>query len=274
MWGVRGEGERAKARRTEAEVRAPTPTRPLTSRDEEVHHDALHFGLAALEVVAADHDGVLLRELHHPRHEGVLRGAVDVGGLLQDARHSEERGRGDLLLTAGDGLEQVLRRVVDALLNGREPLRVGRPQHHHFVQAVSRFEVADILANLIHLLLLAPRQAVVGAVGLVGGDEVGEVDGGHGRVGRHLVVELVLEVHVQHRRPPHGLAEVHGADVPAADDQVVGVDHRHEVLHRNVHGGTRGLGTDLHRGGLRHRPEVVARLLALLRAPRQLLPVR
>ena len=49
--------------------------------DEEVDEDGLELGLARLEVVAADGDAALARQLDHARHEGVLRAPVDVRAL-------------------------------------------------------------------------------------------------------------------------------------------------------------------------------------------------
>jgi len=40
-------------------------------------------------------------------------------------------------------------------------------------------------------------------VGLVGGDEVGEVDGGQGLELGHVRVQLLLQLHVQHPRALH-----------------------------------------------------------------------
>lgn len=42
---------------------------------------------------------------------------------------------------------------------------------------------------------------------LVGGNEVGEVDGGQRLHGRHLLVELVLQAHIQHLGAAHRIAQ-------------------------------------------------------------------
>lgn len=59
--------------------------------DEEVHERRLHLGLPGLEVVAPDERAVPLRELERPRHERVLRRAVDERRPREDARHGEHR---------------------------------------------------------------------------------------------------------------------------------------------------------------------------------------
>lgn len=118
--------------------------------DEEVDEGRLHFGLARLEVVAANEGAVLLGELDGAGDKRVLGRAVDKGRLLEDAGNSED-GRGGNLLVAGlNGLEQVLGRVVDALEEVGETLRVGSPLDNDLVQAVVGLEVAVFLLALGH----------------------------------------------------------------------------------------------------------------------------
>lgn len=51
----------------------------------------------------------------------------------------------------------------------------------------------------------------------------------------HVGDELALEVPFEDLGAAHGLVERHAADVPAADDEVVGVDHREHVADGDVH---------------------------------------
>ena len=55
---------------------------------------------------------------------------------------------------------------VRTLLDGREALRVGRPEDDDLVEAVLLLEGADVAPYCLHLLLLAPLQHVVGTGGL------------------------------------------------------------------------------------------------------------
>ena len=58
-------------------------------------------------------------------------------------------------------------------------------------------------ANLVHLVLLAPLEDVVRTLGLVGSDEVGEVDGGKGHHVDHHWLQLLLQVVVLKKKYTH-----------------------------------------------------------------------
>lgn len=125
--------------------------------DEEVDKGRFHLGLARLEVVAADEGLVLLGELDGAGDKRVLGRAVDEGRLLEDAGNSEDGRGGDLLVAGLDGLEQVLGRVVDALEEVGEALRVGSPLDNDLVQAIGGLEVAVFLLALGHRTLEGGR---------------------------------------------------------------------------------------------------------------------
>lgn len=236
--------------------------------DEEVYQHGLHLGLARLEVVAADVHAVARRQLHGAGHEGVLGRAVDVGAALQDGGHGEDGGGGHLRLGAVDGGEQVVRRVVQAGHQLGEALRVGGPEDDHLVQAVGRLELLDVSADGGQVgALVSAGQHVVGALALVGGDEVGVVDGGQGLEGIHALVQLALQVVVQHLCAAHGVAEGHAGDVPAAQHQVVGVHHGQQGREGDVDVTAAG-GAQAHGGCLGDGADVVRALLARLRVPR------
>lgn len=83
--------------------------------------------------------------------------------------------------------------------------------------------IPDVLDDLLHLLLLGALDDIVGAGALVGGDEVRVVDAGEGHHGLHVMPELLLQVDVQHPSPGHGVGQVHAADVPPTEHDVVWV---------------------------------------------------
>mmetsp|Transcript_10260 Transcript_10260/g.24112 ORF Transcript_10260/g.24112 Transcript_10260/m.24112 type:complete len:461 (+) Transcript_10260:306-1688(+) len=243
---------------------------------EEVDHDRLHLGLPRLEVIAADHDVVPLGELDHARHEGVLRRAVDVHRPLEHRGDGEDGGGRDLGLIVLDGLQQVVGAVVDTGLEGGEAFCVGRPQHDDLVEFVSRLEVANVLADLVEVLLLVLAGQHVGrAVGLVGGDEVGVVDRGQRLHVLHQWLQLLLQPEVEHLRAAHGLGEVVPRDVPASEHDVVRVHHRQQRREGDVHvrvvmtGAPEPAG-----GGLREGAEVVGLVLAFFGLPLHLMLVR
>jgi hypothetical protein len=85
---------------------------------------------------------VLLGERDGAGDKGVLRGAVDEGGALEDAGDGEDgRGR-DLGVAVADGLEEVGGRVVDAGDDVGVALGVGGPEDDDLVEIVGRFEFA------------------------------------------------------------------------------------------------------------------------------------
>mmetsp|Transcript_21361 Transcript_21361/g.43111 ORF Transcript_21361/g.43111 Transcript_21361/m.43111 type:complete len:373 (-) Transcript_21361:610-1728(-) len=161
-------------------------------RNQEIDQDRFHFGLTGFEIVAGDEDLVLTGEFDDSGYEGVLGRAVDVRAPLEDGRYGEDRGGRDLRLTPLDRFQQVLGRVVDPLLDRREALGVGGPKEYDLIETVFGFEVAYVLADLVHLFLLGTGQDVVGPLALIGGDEIGEVDGGEGNDVLHVGVQLLL----------------------------------------------------------------------------------
>ncbi|EPY31188.1 myo-inositol-1-phosphate synthase [Strigomonas culicis] len=236
--------------------------------DEELDERRLHLGLAALEVVTADEDLVVVRQLDETAAQRVLRGAVDVAAALQHRGERVQQRRGELRLVALDGGNEVVGRVVDAHLVLAEALRVGGPEHNHLVELVGRLEVADVRAYLLHGLPLARRaDDVVRALLLVARDEVEVEERGQGHQGLHAVVQRVLQLHVEDAGAAHGITQVHAAAVPAAHHEVVGVHHGHDGVQRDV-GLLHVAGhTQVDSAGLRDGTKVVGLLHAALRAP-------
>ena len=66
-----------------------------------------------------------------------------------------------LLLAAGDGGEDVVLGVVDAHLERRETLSVGRPKYHHLVQVVLLLEFADVLADLVYSVVVVAAVVIM-----------------------------------------------------------------------------------------------------------------
>mmetsp|Transcript_4553 Transcript_4553/g.11473 ORF Transcript_4553/g.11473 Transcript_4553/m.11473 type:complete len:494 (+) Transcript_4553:426-1907(+) len=235
--------------------------------DEEVDHDALHLRLSRLEIVPRNEHPLLPRELDHPRHERVLRRSVDERAPLQDGRHREDRRRAHLGLAHLDGAQDGLGGVVHPLLDGREALRVGRPEEDYPIETVVLLKVANVLPDPFHLFLLRSREDVVGALSLVGGDEVGEVDGGQGLDVLHVGVELFLEVVVEDLGALHGIAEVGAVDVPSSPDDFVGVEEGEHVAHGGVDGVAVTVVSQLAGGGHEEGSPVVRLLRAFLGFP-------
>ena len=115
---------------------------------------------------------------------------------------------------------------------------------------------------------LGSLHQVVGALVLVGGDEVGIVDARQRDHVRHLLADHGLERRLEDGGAVHGVGEVHAVDVPAADDQVVGMGHGQHVVEGHVDVLARGgVGAELERGGHEDGAVVVGGALALARVP-------
>lgn len=114
---------------------------------------------------------------------------------------------------------------------------------------------------------LGARNDIVRAVFLVGGNEVGVVNARKRLQLRHLLADLVLERRLQDAGAVHGLGEVQAADIPTADDQVIGVQHRQHVVEGDVDFLSVLVGAQLDSGAHNDGAIVVGRLLALTAVP-------
>lgn len=207
-----------------------------TSIDEEIDEGRLHLGLSGLEVVATNEGVVPLGELNGTRNKGVLGRAVDEGGLLKDTSHREDGRRRYLLVTLLNGLEKVVSSVIDTLDEVGISLGVGGPHDDDLVEPILSLEVTDILSNLLNVRHggLGALKHVIGAILLVGSNEVRVVDGGKGNHLGHFLLDLGLESGLKDLSAVHGLGQVHLANVPTANDEVIGVDHGQDVLEWDV----------------------------------------
>ena len=207
-----------------------------TGIDEEVDQSRLHLGLARLEVIATNVGVVLLSKFNGTRNKGVLGRAIDERGVLQDTGDGKDRGGRNLLVALFDGLEQVVSSVVDAGNQVGVALGVGSPHDNNLIKAILLLELANVIAKVLDMSHggLGALNDIVGAVLLVGSDEVRVVDGREGGHGGHLLLHLSLEGRLEDLSTVHGLGEVHAADIPATNDEVIGVNHRQNLVEGNV----------------------------------------
>lgn len=156
-------------------------------------------------------------------------------------------------MTSLDGVQKVVSGVVDARDDVGVTLGIGSPHDDHFVETIFSLEVPVLVStdrslngaqrNLpnvgLDLLHVSPGslrtlEDVVGTVLLVGSDEVRVVDTGQGLQLGHLLANKLLESRLKDLGTVHGVSKVHAADVPAANDKIIGVDHRQHVIEGNV----------------------------------------
>lgn len=228
--------------------------------DEEVDKGRLHLSLARLEVITTNECIVLLSQLDSARHEGVLRRAVDEGGSLKNTGNSKDGGGGDFLMSLLNGLEEIVSSVIDTRNDVGISLRVGSPHNNDLVQVVLGLEVANILAELLNVAIasLGALENIVGTIFLIGSNEVRIVDGREGDHLVHLFLDKRLQGGLKDLSTVHGLSQVHLADVPAANNKVIWVDHGQDIVEGDVDVGI-GLGirTELHGGSHDDRAVVV-----------------
>ena len=265
-----------------------------TGADQEVDESRLHLGLARLEVVATNEGVVLLSELNAASDKCVLWRAVDEWSTLKDRGNRKNGGRSDLGVTILDGLHEVIGSVVDARNELSESLSVCGPLNDDLVQAVLGLEVTEallvidesecregrglpnVLADLLNMLegSLATGDAVVGTLFLVGGNEVRIVDAGKRDHLSHLLLDLGLESGLQDGGSVHGIGQVHAADVPATNGEIIGVNHGENIMERNVDVlGSLSISAELHGRAHDNRAIVVSSTRTLTSVPGEALTV-
>ena len=123
---------------------------------------------------------------------------------------------------------------------------------------------------MLHLFLLGTSDDVVGPLVLVGRDEVGVVDRRHRLHRAQFRGQLPLQIIVENLGAGHSLGNVGRVDVPAANDQVVGLDHGQDRGKGHKDFVPAGVGAQLESRGLGDGSKVVGGLDAALGAPLEL----
>lgn len=238
--------------------------------DEEVNKSRLHLRLAGFEVITTNEGVVLLSKLNGTRDEGILRRAVDERNILQNTGNGEH-GRGSHFLVAIlDSLQEIVGSVVNAGQDIGKALGIGSPLNDDLVETVCSLEVIDVLADLLDVLhgSLGAWDKVVGAIFLVRSDKVRVVDAGERLDLGHLLADQRLQRRLEDFGTVHGLGQVQTANVPTTNDEIVGVDHGHEVMEGDVDILARlAVDTELGRGSHDDGTIVIGTALALLSLP-------
>jgi hypothetical protein len=129
-------------------VREARETYLDTGVNEVFSEDTLNFGLAGLEIVSRDEGVLAFRKLNSSRYKCVGRTSVHVRHAFENGSNGEDgRGR-NLLVRRGDGGEEVVGGVVDAVEELRVALGVGGPENDNLIEVVLGLKLADVAANL------------------------------------------------------------------------------------------------------------------------------
>lgn len=81
-----------------------------------------------------------------------------------------------------------------------------------------------------HLLLGLSINNVVGTIGLVGSNEVRDVNGRKRLELLHVGEQLTLEIPFEDFSALHGFSQISVVNVPSADDEIVGFNLRPEIV--------------------------------------------
>jgi len=134
--------------------------------DQEVRHDGLEPSLTRLEIGTADPRAVISGVLHHSRHEGVLRRAVQIQHLGLDRSHAVQNRRWQRLVLLNQS-RQVLRL---RQLRREHHFGIGSPEDNNFVD--HGLHRGDVLLDAFDALSVSAVEHVGHSVGLVGSDEL------------------------------------------------------------------------------------------------------
>ena len=145
-----------------------------TSIDQKLRQHTLHFGLATFEIISPNERLVLLGQLNTTGHKRILGRTIDERRTLQNGRDGKDGRRGHFIVAVLDGRQEVVGGIVHPGENLGVALGIGRPKDDDAVERMGRLEVANVAPDVLEVgLLVGTGDQVVGAVGLVGGDEVG-----------------------------------------------------------------------------------------------------
>lgn len=117
------------------------------------------------------------------------------------------------------------------------------------------------------VLLVGSGKNIVGAVALIFGIETGIENGGQRLQFFHFWRELTLQIIVKNLCLVHSDSEVVFADVPATDDEIIGVDHGKDRIEWDVYIFVAQGGADANSRRVNERAEVIGLLNALSRIP-------
>jgi hypothetical protein len=97
-------------------------------------------------------------------------------------------------------------------------------------------DLLNILADLLNMGVgrFGTWDEVVGTLLLVGSNEVRVVDGGKGLHVGQLLADERLESRLEDTGTIHGLSQVHAADVPSTDHEVIRMDHGEKIMEGDV----------------------------------------
>lgn len=221
-----------------------------TSAHQEFSQRSLNLSLSRLEVITDDEDILLLSEFNNTWHKSVLGRAIDVAASFQNSGNSVHSRSGDFSFGVLNCLKDICSGVVDTSSDFAESLSVCSPKHNNLIDVVGFLEFADVTSDLFQVFLLVVSfEDIVSSDLLVRCDEVLIVDGLLGDDFSHVSIELLNQIVFEHLSAAHGFREVHAADIPATNDNLIRVDQRQDLVHGEVDF-LRSVAANLHSRGL------------------------
>ena len=219
--------------------------------DQELSEDALDLGLTRLEIVSTDERFVLFGEFDTSRDECVLRSTVDEGNTLEDATDGKDcRGR-DFRVTFLDALDEIRSRIIDTGYNLSITFSVGSPNNNDFIQIMFSLERFDIIADVLDMFpFIVSGDQIICAGRLIRRNKRRVIDRWKRLVLSELFRNLTLDIIVQDFGASHGGGQVKGANIPSAEDKVIGMDHWENLIEWGVDVVAIGIDAQFHGGRL------------------------
>jgi len=222
-----------------------------------VDEGSLELGLTSLEVVTNNEGVVLDGQFDETINQGVLGATIDEGDTFEGTSGGVDDRGGDFGVAVFDGLQEVFSGIVDTDSDLAVSFSVTRPHDDDLVKLVGFLELSEVSSDSFEVLLLVfTGDNVISSFFLVGGNEVFVVDGGEGDHILHVWLELDLEIVFQDFSSSHGISQVHLADIPTTDDDVVGVNEGEDLVQGEEDFGVLGV-TDLSGRGLGDGAQIV-----------------
>lgn len=228
-----------------------------TSTSNNVNEGSLELSLTSLEVIT-DNEGVISdSQFNDTVDQSVLGTTVDEADTFEGAGSGVDDGGGDFGVRVFNSLQEVISSVMDTDGDLAVSFSVTRPHDDDLVELVGFLELSEVSSDGVEVfLLVVTGNDVISSFLLVGSNEVFVVDSGKGDHILHVGSELDLEIIFQDFSSSHGISQVHLADIPTADDDVVGVNEGKDLVQGEEDFGVLGV-TNLGSRGLGDGAQIV-----------------
>jgi len=228
-----------------------------TSTGNNVNEGSLELSLTSLEIITDDEGVISDSQFDDTINQSVLGRAVNEGDTFKSASSGVDDGGGDFGVGVFNSLQEVISSVVDTDGDLAVSFSVTRPHDDDLVELVGFLELSEVTSDGVEMfLLVVTGNDVISSFLLVGSNEVFVVDSREGDDTFHMGSELDLEIIFQDFSSSHGISQVHLADIPTTDDDVIGVNEGKDLVQGKEDFGVLGV-TNLGGRGLGDGAQIV-----------------